>query len=154
MWERIQANLTRQAKGLDVLKALLKEEFSLLAERRTREVSSLEFSIHELLRQLVVEREEVRALCGKRRIRERLVELPEDQAAFIEGQLQVVDRSEQLCARQASRNSELVLALYDQSRDLLDFMHRQITPETKETYSKKGRYAQARPDAALVRGHL
>lgn len=54
MYDTIRGNLDRQAKGLNLLGQLLDEEFSLLMDRRTDEIMSLEFSIHELVRQLFV----------------------------------------------------------------------------------------------------
>ena len=56
MFAQIQGNLNRQLKGLELLVSLMEEEFELLCNRDTDAVATLEFSIHELLRQLAVER--------------------------------------------------------------------------------------------------
>ena len=60
MYDTIRGNLDRQAKGLNLLGQLLDEEFSLLMDRRTDEIMSLEFSIHELVRQLADEKLHIR----------------------------------------------------------------------------------------------
>ena len=52
MFANIQDTLNRQDKALDLMKELLQEEFSLLMKRDTDAVMTIEFSIHELLRQL------------------------------------------------------------------------------------------------------
>ena len=52
----ILANLARQKRAMELLVELLMEEFSLLAARDTAGITSLEFSIQELLRQIAGER--------------------------------------------------------------------------------------------------
>ena len=53
MYDIILGNLDRQARALKLLSSLLEEEFSLLVSRDTNAIMAQEFSIHELLRQLV-----------------------------------------------------------------------------------------------------
>lgn len=65
MYDIILGNLDRQARALKLLSSLLEEEFSLLVSRDTNAIMAQEFSIHELLRQLAVEKENtVRRLGG------------------------------------------------------------------------------------------
>ena len=59
-------NLTRQFKALELLEQLLEEEYLLLQARDTDAISSMEFSIHELLRQIAVERLGLRDRLGLR----------------------------------------------------------------------------------------
>lgn len=73
MYNVILGNLDRQAKALNLLSSLQEEEFSLLVRRDTDAIMAQEFSIHELLRQIAVEKEstmrrlgggKVQRLCG------------------------------------------------------------------------------------------
>ncbi len=158
---RIQENLSRQHKGMQLLLTLLEEEFSRLMNRNPRGVTPIELSIQELMRQLAAER---RALKGWVKAVDPLAERVRDivEAMDLERRMDVtkllkqIDDVEQRCGIQANKNQQLVLALYDQSSKLLNYMHRQITPvEDKNGYSAKGRYAKAdSSQAALVRGSL
>ncbi len=65
MNKRILENLTRQHKALHVLKHIQEEEFSYLREFKPQSVGALEFSIQELMRQLMVERKCVRRMIGE-----------------------------------------------------------------------------------------
>ena len=69
-FEHIRGNLIRQQKGMELLRSLLEEEFSLLREGKTEDVVALEFSIHELLRQLAEERVAMRAIMQGTRVAE------------------------------------------------------------------------------------
>ena len=64
MFANIQDTLNRQDKALDLMKELLQEEFSLLMKRDTDAVMTIEFSIHELLRQLATEKESIIQALG------------------------------------------------------------------------------------------
>ena len=72
MYSLIYGNLDRQAKALTLLGELLDEEFSLLLKHETEAVMGLEFSIHELLRQLAVEKETVIRRLGGGKVLVRL----------------------------------------------------------------------------------
>ncbi|AGW12426.1 flagellar export chaperone FlgN [Megalodesulfovibrio gigas] len=170
--------LLRQWKALLVLDHLQQEEFSLLAERQPQAVATIEFSIHELMRQIVDERHAVRAMLQGRRLRALMADLPPELGArtllsdfdhiqglpvfapevalveVYETLLKLVDDAEQHCARQAEKNTALALGLYDQSKSLLDFMHKEIQPENGEVYSRKGAMRKSRGAAALVQGRL
>lgn len=156
MKERIRQHIDRQVKGMQLLHDLLAEEYALLRERRPEDVSAVEFSIHELMRQLAAERESTIYLLHGYSLEEFVDEQPEDERAPFVFMVAELKRLEGLCTRQASMNSELALALYDQSRQLLEYLHGQIAPkENQNTYSARGGYARAnRPQAALIRGRL
>jgi hypothetical protein len=60
MTSRIIGNLARQEKALSLLAELQKEEFTHLRVLDPAQVAGLEFSIHELMRQIMRERLELR----------------------------------------------------------------------------------------------
>lgn len=150
----ILGNLDRQAKALTLLSELLDEEFSLLLQHDTEAVMGLEFSIHELLRQLAVEKESVISRLGGGRVLDYAAMLPEDQGEALRSLWERIDNGEQSCARQAARNTELSLALMDQSKKMLDYLHKRVLPPKLDTYGRRGRYTQPRPEAALISGRL
>lgn len=157
MYMLIHGSLDRQKKGLVLLQQLLNEEFSLLMDRKTEEIMALEFSIHSLLRQLAGEKIFVqkRLNGGKVIDYSELLSDPE-QTKTIKQLWQNIDTLEQDCSRQASLNAELSLALLDQSKNLLSFLHKNIQPqETLSTYGRSGAYNHhSRPEAALLSGRL
>lgn len=154
MYSLIYGNLDRQAKALTLLGELLDEEFSLLLKHDTEAVMGLEFSIHELLRQLAVEKESVIHRLGGGRVLDYAQMLPPEQGETLSGLWHAIDDAEQRCARLASRNTELSLALMDQSKHMLDYLHTHILPPRQDTYGRRGRYTQQRPAAALLSGRL
>ena len=154
MFTLIHGNLDRQAKALSLLTDLLDEEFSLLLNRDTESVMSLEFSIHELLRQITIEKEEVIRRLGGGRVLDYAEMLPEEEGDILRALWQTIDDSEQTCARKASRNTELSLGLMDQSTELLDYLHKRILPPQSQTYGRSGRYTQNHPEASLISGRL
>ncbi|MDL2266518.1 flagellar protein FlgN [Desulfovibrio sp. OttesenSCG-928-G15] len=149
MFAIIQGNLTRQFKALELLHSLLEEEFDLLRERDSEAVATLEFSIHELLRQIAVERMDVKNTMQGTKLLEYATMLPDEEGAEVRRLFHLIDSLEQHCARQATRNTELSLALLDQSQSLLSFLHKQITPKPAQCYGRSGRISQARPGAAI-----
>ncbi|MEF2145073.1 MAG: flagellar export chaperone FlgN [Desulfovibrionaceae bacterium] len=160
MFDRIKENLSRQGKAMVLLRVLLEEEFSRLLERDSKGVSPIELSLQELMRQLVKERLSLAELIQAgsngacRRVREVMPGMQPEQAEDL-GQLLVdLDELEQSCARQAACNQQLSLALYEQSRQLLEFMHERIKPTKLEGYSAKGKYANKAGESVLVRGTL
>jgi flagellar biosynthesis/type III secretory pathway chaperone len=153
----IKENLTRQDRAMRVLQALLAEEFAHLYERDPQAVTATEFSVQELMRQLAQERTQLKTMLGGRRLKQFVADLPDEQAedaAWLRQAHDVIDDLEQRCARQAGRNTKLVLALLDQNQDILDFLYKQVTPPTRETYSKKGVYSQRSQSGAMLRGSL
>ncbi len=154
MFALIRDNLTRQARGLELLESLLHEEFEHLKKRDTDSIGSLEFSMHELLRQLADERTDLKKSMHGTKIKEYAGLLPEEDGAEVLRLFECIDTAEQRCARQASLNTELSLALLDQSHNLMAFLHDQIAPKPQLVYGAKGRFAAPRPTAALINGRL
>lgn len=150
MFEIIRGSLDRQTKALVLLQDLLSEEFSLLVERNTDAIMSLEFSIHELLRQVAVEKETVIRSLGGGKVRDYAQMLPDVQRAELESYWTSIDQLEQNSARQATLNTELSLGLLDQSETMLNYLHSHLAPPSQNTYGRRGRYAQSRPEAALM----
>lgn len=154
----IRENLTRQARALELLSALLEEEFSELMNRNPQDVSILELSIQELMRQLAAERISLRALIsgawpGRSRVAEIAGDLTDDEAHELSELLLNLDRCEQACAVQADKNRALALGLYDQSLQLLKELHTRVEPGKAEVYSRRGTYARATsPQASFFRG--
>lgn len=160
MLHLIQANLSRQLRALELLSTLLEEEFAALMERQPLEVSSLELSVQELMRQLVTERLQLRRFIGTgypglERLRDVLAQLPAEAAAALSADLATLDRTEQLCAMQADKNRQLVLGLYDQSMQLLTSLHKAIQPNRTDVYGKRGRFAKpTQGQASFFSGRL
>jgi hypothetical protein len=154
MFAQIRGNLNRQAKGLELLRQLQAEEFELLAKRDAESISSLEFSVHELLRQLAVERDELKGVMQGTKVAEYAQMLPEEEGGQIRALLQAIDRAEQQSARQAEKNTSLSLSLLDKSQELMVYLYEQIQPRQQVVYSAKGSYANARPQAVLFSGRL
>ncbi len=155
MFERICGSLDRQSRALFLLSHLLEEEFSYLARQDTIAVMEVEFSLHELLRQIAREKEEVINQLGGGRVLDYAAMLQEEEANLIQSLYYAIDDAEQECARKATQNTELALGLMDQSTDLLNFIHKRLIPQNTDTYTKKGAYNPTpRPDAALISGSL
>ncbi|MDR2161330.1 MAG: flagellar protein FlgN [Desulfovibrio sp.] len=154
MFAHIHGNLHRQFKALELLLSLLEEEFGLLRARDTEAVTCLEFSIHELLRQILRERMDLKKILQETTLGEYAGLLPEEEGAAVNRLYARIDDLEQQTSRLASRNAELSLALLDQSQSLLSFLHSQIAPRRRNTYNAKGRFCEDRPAAALISGRL
>ena len=154
MYDLIHSNLTRQFKGLELLVSLLEEEFDLLCKRDTDAVATLEFSVHELLRQIAQERDALKKSIEGSTLKEYAGMLPDEQGAETLRLYHLIDALEQRCSRQASYNTELSLALMDQSQSLLVHLHRQIAPRQPDRYGAGGRMVKERPQAAIYSGRL
>ena len=161
MLQNIIENLHRQSKGLALLQQLMQEEFALLMSREPRDVTKIEFSVQELMGQLMAERKGIKAMLHGMRLAEYLEALPNKEhprnagrVERIHALLQEIDGIEQACAQQAEKNSKLVLALMDQSEKLLVHLHNELTPKKKNGYSNRGTYSNDRPQATLIRGRL
>ncbi|WP_243361684.1 flagellar export chaperone FlgN [Fundidesulfovibrio terrae] len=157
MTQRILENLSRQYQALKVLNHLQEEEFTHLKEFRPQSVGALEFSIHELMRQLMVERQDVRRMVrevnpGAARLAD-LSELFGEQWGKAQALLDQIDRLEQVCAKQAEKSYTLALALYDQSSGYVDFFKDKLTP-VKHSYGRQGVFAKTKPAPAMLRGAL
>ena len=155
MYDLIHSNLTRQFKGLELLLSLLEEEFEHLCARDTDAVDTLEFSIHELLRQIAGERVELKATMQGAKVLEYAGMLADDEEAQeVRRLFYLIDSLEQRSSRQATHNTELSLALLDQSQSLLVFLHNQIPPKQTQCYGRGGRLNDSRPGAAIYSGRL
>ncbi|MDR1686222.1 MAG: flagellar protein FlgN [Desulfovibrio sp.] len=152
MYDRIRGNLHRQFKALELLASLLEEEFELLCAHDTDAVSALEFSIHELLRQIVDERTTLKRTIQGATVAEYAGMLPDEEGQEILRLHTLIDALEQQSSRRASRNAELSLALLDQSRSLVLFLHEQIAPKRTLCYGAGGRLKEYRPEAAMYSG--
>lgn len=152
MHDLVHSNLTRQFKGLELLSSLLEEEFQLLFNRDTDAVTALEFSIHELLRQIAVERMDLKSMMQETRLLEYATLLPEEDGKEVRRLYHLIDALEQRCSRQATHNTELSLALLDQSQSLLTFLHSQIQPRQTQCYGSGGKLRDQRPQAAIFTG--
>ena len=151
-YEHIRDNLIRQKKGMELLCELLEEEFSLLQEQKTEEVVALEFSIHELLRQLAEERVGIKTVMQDTRMAEYADLLEAERCAEIKALLKDIDNAEQNSAKQASHNTRLSLALLDQSQGLLDYLHDQVAPKPQAPYGGKKAFRARRTIPALLSG--
>ena len=154
MSQQIYSNLHRQFKGLELLLSLLEEEYQLLSERNIDAVTTLEFSIHELLRQLAVERIDLKTELHGTKILEYAGMLPDEDANAFRKIYWLIDSLEQRASKQASLNAEFSLALMDQSQTLLNFLHDKITPRHTLTYGAGGRLRESRPSATLFSGRM
>lgn len=154
MFALIQGNLTRQFKALELLSSLLEEEFGLLCKRDTDAVSALEFSIHELLRQVAVERVDLKKSIQGVSLMDYAGLLPDEEGQEVRRLFHIIDSLEQRCSRQATQNAEVSLALLDQSQALLTFLYNQISRQPERLYSSAGLIRQDRPEAAIYSGRF
>ncbi|MDO9632195.1 MAG: flagellar export chaperone FlgN [Humidesulfovibrio sp.] len=160
MLQLIQANLSRQVRALELLSSLLEEEFAALMDRRPQDVSVLEISVQNLMRQLVTERMQLRRFIsagypGLVRLRDVLAKLSAEATTQISADLLDLDKVEQLCAMQADKNRQLALALFDQSMEVLTHLHKAIQPNRSDVYGKRGRFAKpAQGQASFFSGRL
>lgn len=159
MLNQIHNNIRRQERALDVLAKLLEEEFSCLTGRDPQAVTGVELSLQELLRQIAEERLALKKLVqavipGARGLAEFAEAQDTATRTAFEQILRRIDQKEQHCAIQAEKNAQLAFALAEQSRDMLDFMHKQVQPRDRETYGRSGRFASHHPQAAILQGRL
>jgi FlgN protein. len=66
----------------------------------------------------------------------------------------IIDALEQSCSRLATHNTELSLALLDQSQSLLVFLHEQIAPKQSNCYGARGQLKENHPRAAIYSGRF
>ncbi len=154
MYYRIYEALQRQKQAMYLLVDLLEEEYGLLRQRETEQVVSLEMSIHELIRQLAVEKTSVKKMLDGGKLKVYVTLLPDEQGKNLLALFNEFDALEQKAARMASRNAQLSLALLDQSQRLMHELHSQLTPKEGLTYGRRGSMGKQRPQAAIVSGRL
>ncbi|MEZ7195289.1 flagellar export chaperone FlgN [Pseudodesulfovibrio karagichevae] len=155
----IEENLVRQNKAMLLLYFLLEEEFSRLTQLKPQSVSQVELSIQELMRQVAAERVSLRRMVARveptaQRVRDILPGLDAEQFRSISELLARLDETEQKCGVQAAKNQQMAMALFDQSKGLLDYMHNQIKPKSTTAYARTGRFAKGVNDARLLNGRL
>ncbi|TVR00952.1 MAG: hypothetical protein EA399_02785 [Desulfovibrionales bacterium] len=159
MSQAILQNLHRQKQAFFLLSHLLDEEFQHLSKSDPQAVASVEFSIQELLRQIAVERQELKstlnrldpALPGIRDLPLILDESIRDQT---QNTLREIDRQEQTCARKAAQNAATTRGLMDQNQALLEYLTNELQPKNGHTYSQRGRWLHPGDTGALLRGRL
>lgn len=159
MSRTILQNLHRQKQAFFLLSHLLDEEFQHLSRSDPQSVASVEFSIQELLRQIAVERQELKhaihqldpALPG---IRDLPLILDESCQVHVRNTLQEIDRQEQTCARKAAQNAVTTRGLMEQNQALLDYLTNEIRPKNGHTYSQRGRWLHPEGTGALLQGKL
>ena len=155
----IEENLVRQNKAMLLMYFLLEEEFSRLTQLKPQSVSQVELSIQELMRQMAAERVSLRRMVARveptaKRVREILHCVSEEESGSVTELLARLDAIEQKCGVQAAKNQQLAMALFDQSKGLLNFMHDQIKPKSTTAYARTGRFARGVNDARLLNGRL
>lgn len=155
MYTTVHSSLMRQSKALVLLCELMEEEYHTLLGHDTDAVVALEFAIQELIRQLAVEKATVIKTLAGLRVKEYAADLPQAEGEALLDMLRAVDKAEQGVSRQAMRNSQLSLALLDQSSRTLQALTSQAMPPRAETYGRRGGMrAHAHPEAALISGRL
>lgn len=155
MYEIIIGSLTRQDKALGVLFELLEEEYTLLMKRDTGNIAVNEFSIQELIKQLMHEKNIVIRALGGLRASQYAETLPEEQAQPLLHLLAAIDKNEQATSRNASRNAQLSLALLDQSTRNLQKFTEYAVPKTSFVYGRRGAMRPvAHTQAALLSGRM
>lgn len=153
-YEYIHEGMIRQERGFMLLETMLKKEFETICSREAQAVTSLELSIHELLRQLALERDQVISLLAGQKLTAYAAALPADEGQPLQDLADKLIKREQVCAKQASHNAELVLALLDQGTGMLDFMQKQLCPKKQNCYTAKGRYSGSASEARIINGSL
>ena len=155
MYTIIHTSLIRQSKALSLLCELMEEEYAALLDRNTDAVVALEFSIQELIRQLAAEKATVITTLAGVRVVEYASSLSPEEGGALLDHLRAIDKAEQGVSRQATRNSQLSLALLDQSSRTLQALTSQAMPPKAETYGRRGGMrVQNHPEAALISGRL
>ncbi len=154
MYAIIQESLSRQEKGLELLLELLTNEYRTLCERKMTLVAHQEFAIQELIRQLVEEKEFVMRLLKGETLSNYAESLSGQERDSIRMTHERLDAVEQQTARQAARNSQLVLALLDQNAKSLKVLFKEAVPEVALVYGRHGAMHSLPSQGALIRGRL
>lgn len=154
MFSRIIEALSRQSQALKVLNELLEEEYHLLIRRDTKAIVALEFSIHELIRQLAGEKNNLIKILGGGKLLHYAEMLPAEDSDSVRNLYSAIDAREQSCSRQASVNAEFSLLLLDQSQATFKELQKYATPKVTQTYGRKGSMQVLRPQASVYSGRL
>lgn len=155
---KIEAELLRQNQALMVLFTLLEEEFSALAGNAASDVASLEFSIQELIRQLMDEKDAVKAILDQNSfssLEQYIDSLDKGEAGIIREILKDLEALEEQCSIQAMKNNAMASALAEQTAGLVKFMYDQVTPREENVYGAGGRWHDnGSKSTGLLRGTL
>ena len=155
MYDIIITSLNRQDKALGVLFDLLEEEYELLMKRDTDAIAANEFSLQELIKQLLHEKNVVIRALGGIRASQYAETLPEEQGRPLLDLLASIDKGEQNTSRNASRNAQLCLALLDQNTRNLNKFTEHAVPKTSFVYGRRGAMRTvAHPEASFVTGRM
>lgn len=150
----IYTSLVRQAKGLELLRNLLVEEYQVICQRQMEVVAALEFSIQELIRQLVNEKEFVIERLKGTRLRDYAKNLEGVEADLVIKLVTEIDKNEQKASLQANLNCQLSLALLDQNEKTLQTLFKQALPEKTFVYGRRGAMQSVSAHGALISGRL
>ncbi len=145
--KKVADNILRQYKGLKLLAKLLQEEFEQLQDHSRGDLATQELSIQELIRQLAVEKTELKGLLQAMQpavagLQELEANLSGRQKQFVQESRQKLSFWEEKCQQQARTNSDLCLALLDQNNELLSFLHKQVKQQAREVYGKTGSWSE------------
>ena len=154
MHQLILESLSRQEKGMELLLTLLQQEYAIICERKMDLVAHEEFSIQELIRQLVQEKEFVMGLLHGMRLAEYCQGLAPEVAAPILAICSQLDAEEQKTSRQAARNSQLALALLDQNARIMQNLFDQVVPKKTLVYGRRGAMNSVARQGSLISGRL
>ena len=102
---------------------------------------NLEFSIHELIRQITTEKECVIKKLSGGKLLDYAEMLPEDEKLALVEIYNIIDSREQSCGRQSQINAEVSFALLEQSKKMLDYFQKQLIKEDTVAYTQKGSYS-------------
>ncbi|MBQ7457488.1 MAG: flagellar export chaperone FlgN [Desulfovibrio sp.] len=154
MYDVILESLLRQERGLALLYDLLKQEYNNICDRKMTLVSHQEFSIQELIRQLVEEKEFVIRILKGIPLQKFAQSLADDAAKPLFEALERLDRAEQLTSRQATHNSQLVLGLLDQNSKSMDTLFKEAVPEVSLVYGRRGSMHTLPSQGVIISGRL
>ncbi len=153
---KIEAGLMRQKQALGILFTLLEEEFSSLAGNASEDVASLEFSIQELIRQLMDEKDAVKSMLDQNTfssLEEYIESLDQGEAGTIQETLKDLQTMEEQCSVQAMKNNAMASALAEQTAYLVKIMYDQVTPREENVYGAGGRWHEnGSRSSGLLRG--
>lgn len=153
---KMESILFRQKQALGLLQNLLEEEFEALLSGSPQTVSSLEFSVQELVRQLMDEKEFMAGelkKAGFSETAEYVDSLDQGEASALKEIIKDLQGMEEECSRQAMKNSHMAQALAEQSSGLLDMFYANVTPRKEDVYSSRGRWHEPGvKSSGLLRG--
>ncbi len=144
MIKKIKESLIRQYKALCLLLDLLNEEYLFILKRDKDKIGRNELSIQNLLAQIFTERKEffklIKAEFKTEKIEEFVKKLNGDKQE-IENLINKIMEKEQECKICVQRNADLVVALLDQTKELLDNLTENIKKQLSDQrlYSSTGK---------------